>query len=259
MRERGRWAKILPSPCRDTGRAQKRSIFCPPLPHSVPVIPPIPIEMQVHKPKKCSASALPWGNYEKSPKPKFSLNGGWPSNWKGWPRIMRTSDSGWFRDKRTNGSGWLSRWTLPSERSSLRCVRLIWWGFFHCFSLSLPSPVLGPHAQWVKHSLPSLLQNLRAPLRLALTSSPAHRVSTLPPGPPASDIPAAGTPVGQPFFALTLGLKHKKWDCSPSSTSEGQSSKRAHAGTKEGSISSGCSTPPIQPVANHSPNNQSLS
>ena len=35
--------------------------------------------------------------------------------------------------------------------------------------------------------------------------------------------------------------------------SEGQSGKRAHAGTEEASISSGCSTPPIQLAASHSP------
>ena len=57
-------------------------------------------------------------------------------------------------------------------------------------------------------------------------------------------------PVGHPFFALAL--KHKKWDHSPGSTPEGQSSKRACAGTEEGSISSGHSTLPIQPVATHS-------
>ena len=83
-------------------------------------------------------------------------------------------------------------------------------------------------------------------------SSPAHRVSTLSTVPPALDIPAAGTPVGQLFFTLTLGLKHKEWDCSPSSPPEGQSGKRAHTGIKEGSISSGYSSLPIQLVVSHS-------
>ena len=94
----------------------------------------------------------------------------------------------------------------------------------------------------------SELEGTTAP---ASTSSPACRVSTMPPVPPASDILAAGTAVGQPFSALALGLKHKKWDCSTDSTPEGQSSKRVHAGTNRGSISSGCSTLPIQPVASH--------
>ena len=44
----------------------------------------------------------------------------------------------------------------------------------------------------------------------ASMSSPAHRLSTLPPVPPALDITAAGTPVGQPFFTVALGLKHKE-------------------------------------------------
>ena len=83
-------------------------------------------------------------------------------------------------------------------------------------------------------------------------SSPAHRVSTLPPVPPASDIPSASTPVEQTFFALTLGLKCKKWDCSLGSTPEGESDERAHADTDGGSSSNGCSTSPIQPVASHS-------
>ena len=113
--------------------------------------------MQACKPKKGSVLASPWGNYKKLPKPKLSLNRGWPLNWKGWPKTTRTSDLGWLRDKRTNGPGWLSRWTLLSGRSFLRRVGLIQWGFFHSFS-----PVLVPHAQWVKHSLPSPLQNLRA-------------------------------------------------------------------------------------------------
>ena len=70
----------------------------------------------------------------------------------------------WFGDKMTNGPGWLSRWTPPSGRSSMRWVRPIQWGFFHGFSLLLPSPVLVPDVQWVKHSLPSPIQNFREPL-----------------------------------------------------------------------------------------------
>ena len=87
----------------------------------------------------------------------------------------------------------------------------------------------------------------------ASMSSPACRVRTLPQVPLTSDILAAGTPAGQPFFALALSLKHKKWDHSPGSTPEGQSSKRTCTGTKEVSISSGHSTLPIQLVASHSP------
>ena len=84
-------------------------------------------------------------------------------------------------------------------------------------------------------------------------SSPACRVSTPPPVPPASDILAAGTPVGKLFFTLSFGLKQKKWDCSPASTPEGQNGKGACTGTDEGGISSGHSTLPIQLVASHSP------
>ena len=73
-------------------------------------------------------------------------------------------NSEWFGDKRTNRPGWLNRWTPPSGRSSLRWVRLIWWGFIHGFSLPLPSMVLIAHAQWVKHSFLSPLQNLRVSL-----------------------------------------------------------------------------------------------
>ena len=84
-------------------------------------------------------------------------------------------------------------------------------------------------------------------------SSPACQASTPPPAVPVPDILAAGTPVGQLFFALTLCLKHKKWDCSPCSAPEGHSYQRACTGTEEGSISSGHSTPSIQLVASHSP------
>ena len=84
-------------------------------------------------------------------------------------------------------------------------------------------------------------------------SSPACRVSTPPLALHIPDILATGTPVWQPFIALTLGLKHKKLDQSPCSTPENHSGKRADAGTKEGSISSGHSTPPIQLMASCSP------
>ena len=94
----------------------------------------------------------------------LSVNGGWPLHWKGWPKIMRTSNSWWFRDKRSNGLGWLSRRTPPSGRSSVRWVRPIWWGFFHGFSPLLGSLVLVPQAHWMEHSLLSPLQNLRVPL-----------------------------------------------------------------------------------------------
>ena len=49
-----------------------------------------------------------------------------------------------------------------SGRSSLRWVRVIWWSFFHGFSLLLPGLVLVPYGQWVRHSLSSPLQNSRA-------------------------------------------------------------------------------------------------
>ena len=62
--------------------------------------------------------------------------------------------------------------------------------------------------------------------------------------------------LGNHSFALAPGLKCKKQDCSPGSIPEGQSSKRAHAGTEEGSISCGHGTLPIQPVASHSPKQQ---
>ena len=93
---------------------------------------------------------------------------------------------------------------------------------------------------------------LKGTTALASMSSPAHRVSTLLLVPPASNIPAASTPVWQPFFTLALCLKCMKGDCSPGSTPEGQSGKRACTGTVEGSISSGHSTLPIQLVASHS-------
>ena len=95
----------------------------------------------------------------------------------------------------------------------------------------------------------SELEGTTAPVSM---SSLTCRVITPPPVLPTLDILASGTPVGQPFFAFALGLKHKKWDCSPGSTPEGQSSKKAHACTKDGSISSGHSTLPIQWVASHS-------
>ena len=97
------------------------------------------------------------------------------------------------------------------------------------------------------------IQNLRAPLSHCLQTAQVHWTSTLLPAVPVSDIPATCTPVGQPFCALTLCLKHRKWDHSSCSTPEGHSGKRAHAGTEEDSISSEHSTLPIQLVASHSP------
>ena len=100
------------------------------------------------------------------------------------------------------------------------------------------------------------LQNLGGINALVSTSSPACRVSTPPLDLPILDILTTSTPVGQPFCALTLGLKHKKWDCSPCSTPGGHSSKRTYAGTEEGCVGSGCSTLPIQLIASHSPKHQ---
>ena len=65
---------------------------------------------------------------------------------------------------------------------------------------------------------------------------------------PISDIQADGTPVGHKFFTLALGLKYKNQDHSTGSTPEGQSGPYC---TEESSISSGCSTLPIQLVASH--------
>ena len=83
---------------------------------------------------------------------------------------------------------------------------------------------------------------------LESTGSPVCQASTPPPPAlPIPDIPATGTPVGFPFFMLTINPKHKKWDCSPDSTHDDQCAKRAHTGSEEANISSGCSTPPVQP------------
>ena len=110
------------------------------------------------------------------------------------------------------------------------------------------------HTCSVSKALTSITTSeLEGTTSLASTSSPAHRVSTLPPVPATLDVLVAGTLVGKPFFAVALDLKHKKWDCSPCSTPEGQSRKRACTGTKEGSISSGHSPLAIQLVASHSP------
>ena len=126
-------------------------------------------------------------------------------------------------------------------------------GFFLGFSLPLLSVlVLVPHAQWLKHSLPSCSQGQYAPTddtipefkgttALASISSPVHSshhsTSSLSLCP---DILATGTLVGHPFFTLAIGPKHKKLEPpTPASTLEGQSSKRAHVLTlMEDSISS---------------------
>ena len=127
-------------------------------------------------------------------------------------------------------------------------VRLLPW-----FLSATAKSGAGPTCQ-VSEALTSITTSeLEDTTVLALTSSQAHRVNTLPPVPPASDILAASTPVGQLFFALALGLKCKKWDYSPSSTPEGKSGKRVCTGTKERSVSSGHSTLPNQLVVSHSP------
>ena len=133
-----------------------------------------------------------------------------------------------------------------SEMSQANSVRLLPW-----FLSTAAKPGVGS-----THSVDEVLTFFTTPkleetTALASISSTVLRVSTLPPVPLASDIPAARTPVGQLFFTLALGLKCKKWDCSPDGTPEGQSCKRAHTGTGEGSVSSGCSTPPNLPVASH--------
>ena len=47
------------------------------------------------------------------------------------------------------------------------------------------------------------------------------------------DIPVAGTPVRQPLFMLTVGLKHKKWGHPTDSAPDDQQGKRACSGTEE--------------------------
>ena len=144
-----------------------------------------------------------------------------------------------------------------SQMSQANSVRLLPW-FLPTTAKSSAGPV---HS--VSEALTTIMQpradtpmddttpELKGTTALACTSSPAYWVSTPPPVLPVPDILATGTPVGLPFL-LALSLKHKTWDHFPGSTPEGQSSKRAHAGTEEGSISSGCSTLPIQLEASHS-------
>ena len=111
----------------------------------------------------------------------------------------------------------------------------------------------GPTHSLSKALIVITILELKGTTAPASMSSSVHQVSTLPSVLPISDIPAANTPVGHPFFTVALSLKHKKQDLSPGSTPEDLSDNRAHTGTEEGSISSGYSTPPIQPVASHNP------
>ena len=138
-------------------------------------------------------------------------------------------------------------WEVLSQMSQVDSERLLAW-----FLSTAAKSSAGPTCS-VSEALTSISTlELEGTTSLASISSPVHTFSTLPAVPLAFDIPAADTPVGQLFFTLTLGLKHKKWDCFPSSTPEGQSSKRVHACTEEDRVNSGCSTLPIQPVASHS-------
>ena len=72
----------------------------------------------------------------------------------------------------------------------------------------------------------------------ASMNSPVCQASSLPP--PVllmSDIPAAGIPIGNTIFKLTISPKCKKWDCSPSSTLNDQGDKGACAETAEADAS----------------------
>ena len=136
-----------------------------------------------------------------------------------------------------------------SQMNQANLVRLLPW-----FLSTTAKSGAGP-AHSVSEALTAITTSeLKGTTAPASTEQPSTcRVSTLPPVLQTSDILATSTPVGHPFFTLALGLKHKEWDCTPGSTPEGQSSKRACTGTEEGNVSSGCSTLPIQLVASHSP------
>ena len=176
--------------------------------------PPIPIEMMSMQTKEVLSFRPCLEAITRSyPGQGSAWHGGWLSNWKGWPRIMRISNSGWFRNKRTNGPGWLSRWTPPSGKSSLRWVRPIWWGLLPWFLSTTAKSGAGPAllSEW-EHSLPSPLQNLMAPLPQCHTSSSlACRVSTPPSSSPCIRYPSHWHSSWAPMFlSLTLSLKHKK-------------------------------------------------
>ena len=162
-----------------------------------------------------------------------------------WFRMVQKQEDQWTRMVEQMDTTFRE---VLSQMSQANLVKLLWW-FLSATAKSGAGPT---HS--VNEALTAIITlGLEGTTAPASISSPAHHVSTRPPFLPASDIPAVGTPIKHPFFALTLSLKHKQWECSPGSRPEGQSGKKAHAGTKEGSISSGHSTLPIQPVASHSP------
>ena len=118
--------------------------------------------------------------------------------------------------------------------------------------------MLVPHAQWVKHSLPSPLQNLRAPLPQCLQAA-QHIGSAL----------HLQFPLHQTSWQLALQLGNHSLHLSlVSSIRNGTAPPATHLKVKvargpmltlrKAASVSGCSTLPIQQVASHS-HNQSLS
>ena len=146
------------------------------------------------------------------------------------------------------------REVLP-QMSQADLVRLLPW-----FLSIVASSSAGPKCS-VSEALAAIMQpRADAPMEdttpefegttaLVSISSPTHWASTL----STLVLPMLDIPVRHLFFMLAIGPKHKKWDHSPRTTPEGQSRKRAYAGTEEASISSRHSTPLIQPGTSHSP------
>ena len=197
----------------------------------------------------------PWGNYKKLPKPRLSLNGQLALKLEG---LAKNYEDQQIQDSLQKQK---DQWTRMAEQmdTTLREVLSqisqvwLWWGFFYGFSPPLPSLVLVPNTQWVKHSLPLPLQNLRLHHSPSIDEAAQHcKVSTLYPVPPASGHPSSWhSSLVNHSLHLQPGLKCKK---------SGLFSLAAHFNVKvargpmlameEGSISRGHTTP-AHPAGSH--------
>ena len=218
-RDRGRWVKNLPNSHEDTVEELRRGAsFVPPLPLSVPIVPSHSNRDTNMQTKEVLGFSLALRQVQKVTQSSVWMKADPCTGRVGqklWgPAIQDGSGTRGPTDQDAEQMDTTFREVL-SQMSQANSVRLLPWSL----STSAMSSAGPTHS--VIEALTSIttseLEGTTAPV---LMSSPAHRVSMLPTVPPALDIPAAGTPVGQLFFTLTLGLKHKEWDCSPGNIPE---------------------------------------
>ena len=196
MRERGRWAKNLPSPHGDTvGELRTGTSFVPPLPLSVPIISSHSNRDMSMQTDEALSFSLALRQLQEVTLAKAQLEWrlalkmeGLAKNYEDQQlKMVQAQEDQWNRMAEQMDTNFRE---VLSQMSQANLVRLL-----PQFLSTAAKSIAGPTCSVSEALTSATTSELEGTAASVSMSSPACGVNSLPPAPPTSDIPGTGTPV----------------------------------------------------------------